>query len=71
MTTIFLQSGSHWTFRVKIKTVSGIRYVIPYALWETREEVEGVVPLFVWYKGRKDVTQPSTPLPHGHWLKTA
>ena len=71
MKATFFQRGSPWAFRVKVKTVEGTKVVMPYALWKTSEEAERDVPLFVWFKGRKDAADPRVPLPHGQWFKSA
>lgn len=71
MAATFFQRGNLWAFRVKVKTVTGTKVVMPYALWKTKEEAERDVRLFVWFKGKRDAADPRVPLPHGQWFKSA
>lgn len=70
MASSFFMRGSLWTFRVKVRSTKGTEYVTPHALWDTKEEAAKEVDLFIWYKSRKDATDPPIPLPHGNWFKT-
>ena len=47
------------------QAVAGFKVVMPFALWDTGEEAERDVPLFIWFKSRKDVAAPAVPLPRG------
>jgi hypothetical protein len=67
--SLFLR-GSLWTFRVKVRTCKGVEYASPHALWETKNEAERDVDLFIWFKGRKGPADPHIPSPHGQWFKT-
>ena len=73
MAVTFSEIGGKWTFKARVHPKGqGAVYKSPSRLWDTQEDAEKDVGLFIWYKSAKskDKNQPNVPLPHGEWFVT-
>jgi hypothetical protein len=66
----FIEKRGMWSIRARVRKGSGFVYERSYSLWETKEEAENDLDLFIWYKSSRDFDDPLVPSPRGEWFKT-
>ena len=70
MASSFSEQNGKWTFYAKVRQRSGFTSLKPARLWNSKEEAEMDVELFIWYSSIRGKDDPPVPLPHGQWFKT-
>ena len=70
MASSFSEQNGKWTFYAKVRQRSGFTSLKPARLWNSKEEAEMGVELFIWYSSIRGKDDPPVPLPHGQWFKT-
>jgi hypothetical protein len=66
----FVEKRGMWSIRARVRKGSGFVYERSYSLWETKEEAEKDLDLFIWYKSTRGFDDPLVPSPRGEWFKT-
>ena len=70
MATSFTEVSGMWTFYAKVRLKTGFKHQRPARLWNSKEDAERDVKLFIWYSSIRDVGDPHIPHPRGSWFKT-